>query len=158
MSRIRLPDYSKLATNLKYNNDIKICWPGVIVNFFNVFLFVLSILVTCPCLMSLLLLAMELWQFLFIRDWPEIPRLSFRISGGLELVTDTKFGRNISNEKLHNDTRSPVYSFYRFWVFKGKSTGCKSTSQTSRLGLRLMEQWKSVLGNKIVQLINFPCK
>ena len=132
---------------------MKICWPDVIVNFFNVFLCVLLILLTGPCLMSLSLLVMELWRFLFIRDWPEIrksevPSSEFSNIWGLELVTDTKFGRNISNEKLLNDTKSPVYSFYRFWVFKGKSTGCKSSSQTSRLGLRLMEQWKSVLGHK----------
>ena len=40
--------------------------------FFNVVLFLLSILVTGPSLMSILSLVLELWQLYFVRDWPEI--------------------------------------------------------------------------------------
>ena len=43
-------------------------------NFFNV-LFALSTLVTDPSFMSVSSLVLELWQFLFIRDWPEIRKL-----------------------------------------------------------------------------------
>ena len=40
--------------------------------FFEVVLFLLSSLVTGPSFMSISLLVLELWQFFFIRDWPEI--------------------------------------------------------------------------------------
>ena len=41
-------------------------------NFFDVVLFLLSSLVTGPSFMSISSLVLELWQFFFIRDWPEI--------------------------------------------------------------------------------------
>ena len=49
---------------------------------FDVVLFLLSSLVTGPSFMSVASLVLDLWQFSFIRDWPEIrkseyPRLSF---------------------------------------------------------------------------------
>ena len=40
--------------------------------FSAVVLFFLSSLVTCPSFMSILSLVVDLWQFPFIRDWPEI--------------------------------------------------------------------------------------
>ena len=40
--------------------------------FFGVVLFLLSSLGTGPSFMSLSYLVLELWQFSFIRDWPEI--------------------------------------------------------------------------------------
>ena len=44
-------------------------------NFFDVVLFLLSSLVTGPSFMSMSSLVLELWQFSFIRDWPEIWKL-----------------------------------------------------------------------------------
>ena len=41
-------------------------------NFFDVVLFLLSSLVTGPSFMLISSLVLELWQFSFIRDWPEI--------------------------------------------------------------------------------------
>ena len=41
-------------------------------NFFDVVLFLLSSLVTGPSFMSISSLVLKLWQFSFIRDWPEI--------------------------------------------------------------------------------------
>ena len=41
-------------------------------NFFDVVLFLLSSLVTGPSFMSISSLVLELWQFSFVRDWPEI--------------------------------------------------------------------------------------
>ena len=41
-------------------------------NFFDVVLFLLSSLVTRPSFMPISSLALELWSFPFIRDWPEI--------------------------------------------------------------------------------------
>ena len=38
-------------------------------------------------------------------------------------VMDTKFGTNVSNRMLLNAAKCQGYSFYRFWVIKGKPTG-----------------------------------
>ena len=38
-------------------------------------------------------------------------------------VMDTKFGTNVSNRMLLNAANFQGYSFYRFWVIKGKPTG-----------------------------------
>ena len=40
--------------------------------FFEIAVFLLPRLVAGPSLMSISLLVLELWQFFFIRDWPEI--------------------------------------------------------------------------------------
>ena len=71
-SGVRLPDCSKLAKNWKNYNDVTIFWHGVIANIFDVILFLLSRLVTDPSFMSISSFVLELWQFTFIRDWPEI--------------------------------------------------------------------------------------
>ena len=72
MSGIQPPDCSKLAKNPKNDNDVTIFQHDVNVNFFDVVLFLLSSLVTGPSFMSISSLVLELWQFSFIRDWPEI--------------------------------------------------------------------------------------
>ena len=38
-------------------------------------------------------------------------------------VRDTKFGSDFCNEMSLNAAKSHGYSFYRFWVIKGKPTG-----------------------------------
>ena len=38
----------------------------------------------------------------------------------LRRVGDTKFGTNVSNEMLLNVAKYQDYSFYRFWIIKGK--------------------------------------
>ena len=65
-SGIRRLDCSKLAINWKNYNDVKSSR-----NVFDVVLFLLSSLVTRPNFMSISSLVLELWQFSFIRDWPE---------------------------------------------------------------------------------------
>ena len=67
VSGIRPPDCSKLARNPKNNNDVTLFRHDV-----NVFLFLLSSLVTARCFMSISSQVLELWQFSFIRDWPEL--------------------------------------------------------------------------------------
>ena len=47
-------------------------------------------------------------------------------------IRDTKFGTNVFNEMLLNATKCQGYSFYRFWVIKGKQQEVKVTP---RLGL-----------------------
>ena len=49
------------------------------------------------------------------------PRLSF--AQYLEQIMDTKFGTNVSNKILLNAAIFQGYSYYRFWVIKGKPTG-----------------------------------
>ena len=48
-------------------------------------------------------------------------------------VGNTRFGRNFSNWMLLNAAKCQVYSFYHFWVIKGKPTG---RAKSPRLGLR----------------------
>ena len=55
---------------------------------------------------------------------------------------DTKFGMDASNEMLLNAAKCQGYSFYHFWVIKGKPTASKITtppppSPPPRLGLTL---------------------
>ena len=49
-----------------------IWWHDVIINFLKVVLFLVSSLVTGPRFMLISSLVLELWQFFYIRDWPEI--------------------------------------------------------------------------------------
>ena len=72
VSGIPPPDCSKLTKNPKNDNDVTIFRNDVNVNFFDVVLFLLSGLVTGPNFISISSLVLELWQFSFIRDWPEI--------------------------------------------------------------------------------------
>ena len=66
------PDWPRLAKNLKNHNEVIISQHDVIVKYFDVVFFLLWRLVTGPNFMSISLLLLELWQFSFIRDWPEI--------------------------------------------------------------------------------------
>ena len=70
MSRIRLPDGCKSAINQQKENDVIVYRHAVII--FDVFVFHLSNLVTGPSFMSIWWLLLELWQFSFIKYWPEI--------------------------------------------------------------------------------------
>ena len=49
-------------------------------NIFDVVLFLLSSLVTGPGFMSISSLVLELWQFSFLRDWPEIRKSEIPLS------------------------------------------------------------------------------
>ena len=72
MSGIRPLDCSKLVRNPKNYNDVTIWNMTSMSNCFDVVLFLLSSLVTGRSSMSTSSLVLELWQFCFIRDWPEI--------------------------------------------------------------------------------------
>ena len=61
-------------------------------------------------------------------------------------VKNTKFGMNVSNKILCNSAKCQGYSFYHFWVIKGKPTGGKITpTQPPRLGLRDIQRSMSSL-------------
>ena len=77
---IRLPDCSKSAINLKNDNDVTIYHMPSSPNFFDVNLFLLLNLVVGPSFMSISSLVLQLWQFTFIRDWPEIQKSEIPLS------------------------------------------------------------------------------
>ena len=63
--------------------------------FFDVAMFLLSCLVTGSGFLSISWLLLELWQFSFVKDWPEIwkleiPYLSFDQYLEIEAIRDTK--------------------------------------------------------------------
>ena len=66
--------------NCKNGNDVTIFRHDVIVNFLDVVLFLLSSLVTDPSFMAISSLVLEFWQFLFVRDCPEIWKLEIPLS------------------------------------------------------------------------------
>ena len=128
VSGIWPPDCTKLAKNQENGNDVKIFRQDVIVNFFDVVLFLLSILVTGPGFMARSSLVLELWQFSFkgLTRNTKIGNTSVWVLANvwrLGRVMDTKFGTNVSNRMLLNAAKYQGYSFYRFWVIKGKPTG-----------------------------------
>ena len=102
-------------------------------NFLDVVLFLWSALVTGSSFMSMLTLVLELWQFYFIRNWAEIRKSEIPpsgfcpISGEAGEGGDTKLwipnlGRMSLIEYYWMLKHSRGYSFYRFWVVKGKPT------------------------------------
>ena len=101
----------------KNNNDFVICRHDDIVNFLDFVVFLLSNLGAGPSFMSIFLLMLDLWQFLFLRSltWnPEIvntPVWVLSIMWRLEWDRDTRFGMNVSNEMLNNAAKFPDYSF-----------------------------------------------
>ena len=89
-------------------------------NFFDVVLFPLS------SFMPMSLLVLQLSEFSFIQDWPEIwkseiHRLSF--AQYLETGADTNLATNVPNEMLVNTAKCQGYSLYRFWVIKENQQG-----------------------------------
>ena len=86
-------------------------------NFFDVALFLLLSLVTGRSFISISSLLLELWQFSFIKDWPEIQTLETPPSEfllniwRLGRVRDTKFGTNVSNKMLWMLQNAKVTAF-----------------------------------------------
>ena len=135
LSKIWLPDCSKLVINWKDVADI------MSLSFFWRFLFYLSSLVTVPSFMSISLLVLELWLFLFIKGLTRNPGIGnmlvwvFSNIWRLERVRDIKFDRKASKEKLFNAAKCH-YSFYLFWVNKGKPNAGEVKIMPSILGLK----------------------
>ena len=114
--------------------------------FFNVVLFFLSSLVTGPDFMSISSLVLGLWQFSFIRDWPEIRKSDITpsefcpISGDRGELGIPNLAR-MSLMKCYRMLQNASYGFYRFWVIKGKPTETVKlllSSHPPRLGLSLL--------------------
>ena len=60
------PEIKKMTMTSQFSNMVSTS------NFFDVVLFLLSSLITGPSFMSISSRVLELWQFSFIKDWPEI--------------------------------------------------------------------------------------
>ena len=88
-------------------------------NYFDVDVFLLSSLVTDPSFMPVSWLVLELWHFLFIKDWPEIRKSKITLP---EFCSISRV-LVIPNLAQMNTAKSRCYSFYRFWPIKGKPTG-----------------------------------
>ena len=129
MSGIWLLDCSKLTRNWKNDNDVTICWYDIIIEFsWRRFISLVNVsywtnfnvnVITGPGVMAIFFYKgltrnneignTPVWGL------PNIWRLGqFR---------DTKFSTKVSNEMLLNTAKCQGYSFYDFWVIKGKLTG-----------------------------------
>ena len=125
---IRLPDCSKLAINWKNNNDVTIYRYDVVGKLFWRF-FVSFVkfrywskfpvnIITCSGLKTIYFykgLTRNLDGNTPVWVLPDIWRLG--------QVRDIKFGTDVSNKMFLNAAKYQGYSFYRFWVIKGKPTG-----------------------------------
>ena len=87
--------------------------------FFDVALFFVSNLVTCPSLISLSLV-LELWKLTFVRVWTEIQKTKTPPSEFFPISGD--WGKLGIPDVAHMSLLK-CYSFYCFWVIKGKPKG-----------------------------------
>ena len=129
VSGIRPPYCFKLAKNLKNHNDVTIFWHDVMIKFF------------WHCLVSLVKFRycskfhvnimtgsgiMTIFIYKGLTRNPEIANTPVWVLPNiwrLGWVMDTKFGTSVSNRMLLNAAKCQGYSFYRFWVIKGKPKG-----------------------------------
>ena len=133
MSGIRPPDCSKLAKNLKNDNDVTIFQHDVNIKISWLFFVFLVKFSYWSKFHVKIITGSRIMTIFFIGDWPEIwkletgkPRLSF--SQYLETGASYGYqicGMNASNRMLLNAAKFQGYSFNRFWVIKEKPTGGK---------------------------------
>ena len=83
--------------------------------FFDLVVFLLSRLINGQSFIIISLMVLELSQFLFIKDWPEIRKS--------ETIPSECYPIPGEWCKLSYAAKCQVYSFYRFRVIQGKSTG-----------------------------------
>ena len=92
---------------------------------FKISIFHLPSLSVGPSFTSISWLLLELRQISFIKDWPEIVKLEIppsnfcKISGEWRVLGIPNLAQ-MSLIKLVNIAKCQGYSFYRFWVIKGK--------------------------------------
>ena len=126
MSRIRSPSCSRLAKNPKNDNDVAISRNDVIVKiFWDGFLVTFSYWSNFPVNIITGSGIMTIFFYKKLTRNPEIgntPVWVLHNIWGLGRVMDTEFGTNVSNRILLNAEKFQGYSFYGFWVIKGKPT------------------------------------
>ena len=120
---------SRLAINRKKDNDVTICRHDAIVKFF------------WHCFVSLVKFSywskfhfniitgsgvMTIWFYKVLTRNLEIGNTPVWVLPNIRRlgwVRNTKCGRDGSNKMLPNAAKCQGYSFYRFWVIKGKPKG-----------------------------------
>ena len=122
-SGIQLSDAYKFTINWIKDNYLINYGHDVIVNFFYVAVLLLSRLVIRPCFISTSWLALELWQFLFVKDWPEIQKSEKPLSAFCPISGDCC---ELEISSLARMSLKKVTEYckmrYLFWVIKGKIT------------------------------------
>ena len=88
--------------------------------------------------------AMTIFVYKGLTRNPEIGNIPVSVLPKLGKIRETKFGTNVSNKMLLNAAKYQRYSFYRFWVIKGKPAW--GVKLPPRFGLRSISQ---VCCNKI---------
>ena len=113
--------------------------------FFDVAVFLLSILVTSPSLISISLTGSRVMTIFVYKGLTRNPEIGntriwvFPYIWRLERVKNTKFGTNVPNKMILNTAKYQVNSFYRFGVINGnQERGGWLNYPPSRLGLKLL--------------------
>ena len=125
-SRIWLPNCSKLTINQKKDNDVTIFRHDIIIKFlWRCFVSLVRFSYWSTFHVSIITGSgiMTIFFYKGLTRNPEIGNTLVWVLPNiwrLGWVRDTKFGTNISNEMLVNVAECQGYSFYRFWVIKGK--------------------------------------
>ena len=128
-SRIWLPDCSKLAVNWKNGNCVTILKHDAIVKlFWRCFVSLVKFSYWSKFHANIItgsgVMTISFYKGL-IRN-PEIGNIPVWVLPNiwkLGPVRNTKFGTNVSNKMLLDAANCQGYSFYCFWVIKGKPTG-----------------------------------
>ena len=128
MSGILLPDCLNLAINWKNDNDVTFFWCDVILKGFR-YCFVSVIMFSyCSQFHVNIITGSGVVTILFYKgltrnlEMGNTPVWVLPNIWTLGQVRDTKFVTNVSNKILIKATKCQSYSFYRFWVIKGKPT------------------------------------
>ena len=144
----------KLEINWKNGSDVSISWHYIIIFFWHCFVSLVNFsywskfhvsIITGSGVMAILFYK-RLTRNLEIRNTPVwVLHNIWRLGQ----VRDTKFGMNISNKILLNAAKCQGYTFYCFWVIKGKPTGVgvKLLPSAPPTQIRVKETWFIFLCN-----------
>ena len=128
MSGIQLPECSKMVINQKSDNDITICWHDNVIKFsWCCFVSIVTLSYCSKFHVNVIACSWVMIIFFYkgLTRNPEIrntPICVLPYIWGLVWAANTKFSTNISNKMLPNAAKYQGYSFYRFWLIKGKPT------------------------------------
>ena len=129
---------------------------------FNVVLFPLSRLFTGPSFNTIT--GSRVMTIFFSKGLarnPEIGNFVWKIVWGLpniwrlELVRDTNFGKNVSNEMFLNTAKCQGFSFYRFWVIEGTVMKIEKALINNRLRALKVSNYLEFFSNSPVKFAIF---
>ena len=149
LSGIRSPDSSKLAKNLKNDNNVAIFRHDVNVNFFwHCFVSNVNFGYWSKFHVNIITGSGIMTTFFYkglIRN-PEIrntPVWVFPNIWRLGWGMGTQFGTNVCNKMLLNAAKFQGYSFYRFWVIKENPTGEGVKLPPTQISVKPYQHWIS---------------